>query len=834
MLFLLLSAVGWVNIGFGQVGCDISSTISDAVVKYQDWDWEDRSCKMWRANIGDNSLENMGTPFFNSTGSLGQLALNGDYKKTLGWVLIRRDFGLAASQSVPFFILYNKNTGILRVFYYLSYKVVFEGSSITVSLCNAENINAHRNPAVVSFNNKITYPTDVYQQTKITDANMVYVTPFPGTSAWGMAEFYLTFDPNIKDPNLAQNYLGTRLQINITNIKSSDVQAKITGTSKTVPLPESYSFNTSNIVPKKDSKGQDIKDFIATGSKFIDKSNKWNKDSVLKDYVKHAIKYDTSKTSLVSWVGKQLLANKSNVKEMLSTVKDILNVAGPVFSFAGTIAGYLFPNDNSSVNTGPTNVVVMPTSTTYNLNLDGTIVSSSLIKKIEFSVPSSVLNQDVISAGNISYYDCPLGLLNVNNVQEVEKINYTQLLKHKEYNTYYTYRTSYSYVDSMFNINLSRFKLRNPLSISVNSNSDMEIVDVKASLISSFTNTIDLNYDRYSYGVNGPIYTQSRNMGLLKKISYLNYEKYISNYKEYYVQDGSTNISKQQEKILNVDSEIKKGNYNLLSYDAKNNQIEIQSPYLDLGCINNYIFDGFPQNSNIRVRIKAILKKKGTSYESVPYVVIQDYFINETTVNQTAFTSNYTGLTPLIVDFTETNKVYDKNTTIKAIDEINLGGGASGQKVSISPNISVDLTSEMLINLLPGMEIPSGSNFSANISNRGYQINCTNVTPQYLVYNCGYNANASRKSDIDELSQTIGNNIAPNPFQDNFKIDLSKYENNIKNVIIFDQMGREVKSFFVSETENELFVDLINSQTGLYLVKIQTSIGSETIKIIKQ
>ena len=125
-----------------------------------------------------------------------------DYEPSGGWVLVQRDFGDPARFiNHPYFILYNKYTGILRIFVAISETVAGYNSAI-IALKYANNTTR---TAVLGFysDEDYIYPTQTFDNSvsEITVGNSyAYDLPY-----WLHADFVMNYDPctcNVTNPNL--------------------------------------------------------------------------------------------------------------------------------------------------------------------------------------------------------------------------------------------------------------------------------------------------------------------------------------------------------------------------------------------------------------------------------------------------------------------------------------------------------------------------------------------------------------------------------------------------------------------------------------------------------
>ena len=125
-----------------------------------------------------------------------------DYESSGGWVLVQQDFG-APGRFInhPYFILYNKYTGILRIFVAIS-ETVAGYNQAAISLKYADDT---RRTAVLGFysDEDYIYPTKTFDNSvgEITVGNTyAYDLPY-----WLHADFVMNYDPctcNVSNPSL--------------------------------------------------------------------------------------------------------------------------------------------------------------------------------------------------------------------------------------------------------------------------------------------------------------------------------------------------------------------------------------------------------------------------------------------------------------------------------------------------------------------------------------------------------------------------------------------------------------------------------------------------------
>ena len=153
-----------------------------------------------------------------------------DYEPTDGWVLVQRDFGSISSPvNNPYFILYNKFSGILRIFVAVT-KVFGQNNSAVISLTykdgtanTADGSNTLVRSAILENHTKNSYRSaldDFDNQVLPINVPNVYSNDLP---YWLHADFTIDYDPCICK-NLSQLVFEANL------ILTSDLAFAINGT----------------------------------------------------------------------------------------------------------------------------------------------------------------------------------------------------------------------------------------------------------------------------------------------------------------------------------------------------------------------------------------------------------------------------------------------------------------------------------------------------------------------------------------------------------------------------------------------------------------------------
>jgi hypothetical protein len=829
MLFLLLTAVGWVNIGFGQtcspVICNTSGlTINDMLCgtyATMNWDWESTDCKNWFYNA--NGIELLPHPFCSTSqsGRVKQISDLGDYKKENGWVLIKREFGCYAAlnntgKKFPYFILYNKYAGLLRMFVNAP-----SLSSETVKYNYIFKLSAVNRATSITSPNPCKTP-DKYLASSVTDDAIFYYHPETKGGSWIVGEFNLNFDPNIA--NLVYNQ--SQIKIELLLATSQDIKATIKGTTTAYSESDINGINFSsskNDEGKFQAKGDKIISFATKGNDGLvklnkgiensaDKMDEWSETLPGLNPFKYKLRGLTALTDPNNGgIGKPIakffdLTKK--VGESVGMFGDALNAIDAIGDFTG------WWNLFSSNTSGP--AVTPPTTTIYDLSFEGKISATQLQTEATFTVPG--INNQVNVTNYYSYYNSPLGIFNLQTSPTAKKVVYDRYIGVDQQTNYSCTGSNTKETRSAKKMQYQSVKMDDNVIPVINNCSELKLESMNVALFIKFDSD--------------PLIPS-------KVTSNRGDKDWCGAY--------TYNYSSEFNHFL---GQINTNCLEIVKYDREQNIYIFRTKYVDYKGLKDLAVNA-PNNAKVTLNVIAAFSKTGVNE---PFVISKEFSIDFTEVpspvNRDIYCMPiYDQIKNFIAPFPFSNGevipafVSDGNLTpdysniwsgyYNLTDNINLVSNLTVSYISLLTNRTLMAANSITVN--SGVSL--GLNTVLTIGT-GYQdpfVN-TSVFSQYSSLACNsYSSNAYRinsNQDLTNYNETVI--IAPNPFQDNFKIDLNKYENIIKNVIIFDQMGREVKSFFVSETENELFVDLINSQTGLYLVKIQTSIGSETIKIIKQ
>lgn len=801
------------------------------------WDWESTPdnntnyCKMWQARTQsqNNSLEIMGSPFVNTRiQALYVISTTNDYTRAKGWELLTRNFGCSVPTSYPYFVLYNKYSGLARVFIYLpGDKAQYSGALLQITTIPSPAPNS-RYPAALSGGDiTITAPDKYLNPDSTTLTNTMFVvTQTAGLSNWSVAEFNPGFDPNIEN----SSYKGSVLGVTVFGVTNSTLTAAITGTSVSTTNPGdpvlsdiSYRPNTTNASGTGSDGG---KKFTATGEKFV-KLGK-TAEEVRSQVYSTADKIVNSLSNVpynsgvkgriksAAWSARELTSPNSDIGKTLGTIASALGAGGQALNLIGGIVGMLSNDEGTPA--------AAPTYTAYNLELHGEITTKVVTTAFMFKIPGAI--QDNSNTNNrdlATYYSCPLGIFNITNTPEADVVKYKRATEAK-------------YGPSIFpgwsveeQHDFVSYKLRNNLNASFNSGAGVELVSAQAAIVGKVlptgTGNSNAAYDLLQE------YNETDIGGFPSK-----YSDYTYNYMLPDLQAG----------ILEV-----------TNYDPDHKLHTFQTPYRDLGCLSGLTFNARAE-TDIFLRVKAILKKKNDP-NNTPIYYIQDYKIiqvaadidndlrnNLADYNSHLYPTPYSNSSDIprynVVDLVINNRTYNSYW-----DEIADNSISTENTVLIKAGQSVVFKAGGSIELEDGFETEDNSQFEAIL--RESELNfsaCSTPVVQAFVPtlnggNC-YNTiprglreatNPNNTEAVDGAASSENVKVYPVPTSGKLVITGINNSNNAI-ITILDQSGRTIQEIRSAsyEASGRIDLDVSALTNGVYFVKVQTLTQTITKKIV--
>jgi hypothetical protein len=370
------------------------------------WNWESNQCIMWRARTTSQTLY-IGSPFLQqSNETIDLINLQNDFRKEDGWELIRRDFGCEQPLTIPWFILYNKYRGLLRVYFFIN-----NNNKTDIIVTMSSTIMGGFRSAVVSGARPLMLAPDKYlNPADDFDELIATATAKPAGSSWNVAEFTPIFDPNIKN----NKFTNTSIRFEILGIVTNNVQLNGQGHS----ITDKYSMSGKNMKTSSNASTT----FNAGNAKKVIKHAK-DLTSSIKELKSEAEKVVNNKDIPEEFKEefKEVIASPdARFKQALGVVVGAASKTNPYLSVAGTVLGILWPSKTKNGQGEP----FTPTKTTTTMNFTGIITTQTLEQPIIIRTPGNLRTNN----HNLPYYDCPLGIFNIRNQPRLNKINYNRFI----------------------------------------------------------------------------------------------------------------------------------------------------------------------------------------------------------------------------------------------------------------------------------------------------------------------------------------------------------------------------------------------------------------------
>jgi hypothetical protein len=770
------------------------------------WDWTLTADKndpayngTWSANTGNAAgLTFMGDPFYNATNDeLSTIYTAQDYTPAKGWELLRRDFGCSHTTAYPYFVLYNRYSGLMRIYVYAAQQLPY-----TQFLLDVTPEDGDPYPSYTAMANDIMGSPDRFlANTSGSDTvgsevvSLMQASQNGGLYRWSVLQFSPVFDQHIADAL----YQGRGLQFQIYGVTSSSVSGSISGTAVQIGAKKTSATGS----------GSTPNTFTATGAKFTAFSKDLSSAETLTTNLAKGIQSQaltdaagdtTSQAYQIYKDATSALSKTGDLTQVLGDVAEIgslVSGVGTALNLLGSVEG-LFSKSSSTSKTPAS----APLNASINLALNATITTSVALETFVIKDPGAQLQVigGSVSNSDAPYYQCPLGIFNLTSTPQADTVVYKMNTGVQGTNT----------------VLYTGVQISNNVGVTWNDGAGLNLVSVQAAIMGKVlpNSTGTASYNPYL-----PEMSPNGNSPLLN--------------------------------ILAPDFEA--GRLISSVYDASPAKLHLfQTPYVNLQCLQGLSVN-VPLTTNVYLRIKAVLTSKNDP-TNTPIYYIQDYqlqknrgtmalslreglqssqgylilppFANYNTPptwwqDALLFQSTITPGTPMVADNSITN---------------------SGTLTAPTNGQSLVFEAGRVIYLQPGFSAPSGSNFSASISNFGFTTTCgtLNSTPFDATQPC-YNGTvtplAKKPTTATGTAAVVPNSldsavsIYPIPAQQSLTITgldaLGK-----ASIAIFDQSGRQLLTVSKEDTSPTMLLNVSGLSNGVYFIEIQGETQKLTRKII--
>jgi hypothetical protein len=149
-----------------------------------------------------------------------------DYKPEDGWVMYFNTINKIKEVDAPYFVLYNRYRGTMRIYYYFMPKSGVETSQVTFQL---DLKGTENNSNILSFDNQET----IDFSSNPTTISKVQHEKIYQSGAWYAEEFQLAYDPSLQNKSYTSNQLRWNMfstsidQVNLDGIQKGEINGTV-------------------------------------------------------------------------------------------------------------------------------------------------------------------------------------------------------------------------------------------------------------------------------------------------------------------------------------------------------------------------------------------------------------------------------------------------------------------------------------------------------------------------------------------------------------------------------------------------------------------------------
>lgn len=164
-----------------------------------------------------------------------------DYKKSDGWELVFNVFNTTSLQNNPYFVLYNKYKGVIRVYVYITTGGFINSSYLTSGINLGPNIKN---------SNMLNYIGKEIVDFNIKPVNVSQIEPSQmATGTWYALQYEIAYDPTITSSTYQE--LGMNWTLKWTDVTDVNLGGTVTGSMKgTITTPASGGFDLQSTLTK--------------------------------------------------------------------------------------------------------------------------------------------------------------------------------------------------------------------------------------------------------------------------------------------------------------------------------------------------------------------------------------------------------------------------------------------------------------------------------------------------------------------------------------------------------------------------------------------------------
>ena len=339
------------------------------------WDWTENRKYILYHGAGQHPTR---LPYYETFGPAA-IDFNSDFNGNRdiyprdGWVCIFRDFG-SPDRSVPypFFILYNRYKGLLRLFYF---NPRFEGFNYGIVTLSRQAIGMQEGKSFALFT--FTQSDHIFLDDYDPDTKPVFFGKLVN-GVWNYADFLVVgYEPNLPD--------DAKFVFDIMGISEQNIELAGTGTASIDGILDNP--------PSGDGANVGI-----------------NSLSDIMDLGQKAWKSYKNAGNMVNEIAKKF-DSKTSFTKLTATVSFLSGIVGAV-SAAATVVDFFIGDDN---NDQSSQSIKFKGNMNMDLDLQGTIKKSTPEPAILVRVPGA----NHLGSDDLPFYDQPLGIFNLNTVPKL-------------------------------------------------------------------------------------------------------------------------------------------------------------------------------------------------------------------------------------------------------------------------------------------------------------------------------------------------------------------------------------------------------------------------------
>ncbi|WP_025742172.1 T9SS type A sorting domain-containing protein [Aquimarina pacifica] len=424
--------------------------IDNAEPGYANWDWEDTQNKDWYARTSgsisaDNAIDILDNPLLEGgvPSNIRRVRDSKDYTKSRGWVCLKRDFGYSSAEDTPYFILYNKYSGMVRLFIYLDIGGSQWASGYAISMQFADG---NGNSLLFSTGDDLAYASEEYLDSNndLGDDIVYYRSDNLTQKGWIMGEFMTNLDIHTDQGN----YDYVKIHFALRTVATSVIELSIEGESVTKdyllrgkqddiegePDEGSDSFKEIDAalakVTKITDKAEEIRaDINKQSVELYDKVSDFQNDrlsnlSGTPEEIENKKERILNQAYGVTGIIRSLhnfTTDDSKLSKVLSGISEGSAIASTILTGVSTIVGFFAKDED--VATQPNYVKAV--YSTFDLTATGTMEIEAPMLDIYVALPGIDMS-NVTLFEEQPFYNCTLGVVNLRNTPIIDEVYYDQ------------------------------------------------------------------------------------------------------------------------------------------------------------------------------------------------------------------------------------------------------------------------------------------------------------------------------------------------------------------------------------------------------------------------